>query len=79
MYKMLTLSVTIEKKYFKKTTVQDLDIELAKLRHLIRLSADKKLYPKQSPCLSFRKYEELSRLLDEIGRMVGGYIKSISK
>lgn len=77
MYKMFQLAVTIEKKYYKKTTLQELDIELDILRHLIRLAADKKLYPNQKPCLPFKKYEYWARLLDEIGKMIGGYMKAV--
>ncbi|MBU5438276.1 diversity-generating retroelement protein Avd [Tissierella sp. MSJ-40] len=77
MYRMLMLAVTIEKKYYKKTTLQELDIELDILRHLIRLAADKKLYPNQKPCLPFKKYEYWAKLIDEIGRMIGGYMKSV--
>ena len=73
-YKMFELSVRIEKKYYKKTTLQELDVELDVLRHLIRLAADKKLYPNQAPCLPFKKYEHMAKLLDEIGRMIGGYV-----
>ena len=75
-YNMFEWSVRIEKKYYKKTTLQELDVELDVLRHLIRLAADKKLYPNQAPCLPFKKYEHMAKLLDEIGRMIGGYIKS---
>lgn len=35
MLEMYRLSIIIEKKYYKKTTLQDLDIELDVLRHLI--------------------------------------------
>lgn len=77
MYRMFQLAVTIEKKYYKKNTLQELDIELDVLRHLIRLAADKKLYPNQKPCLIFKKYEYWAKLLDEIGRMIGGYMKAV--
>jgi len=77
MYKLFALSVTVEKRYFKKTTSQEMDIELDVLRHIVRLAADKKLYPGQIPCLPFKKYEVWIRLLDEIGRMLGGYMKSV--
>lgn len=77
MYRLFSLSVTVEKKYFKKTTLQEMDVELDILRHMIRLAADKKLYPGQMPCLPFKKYEVWAKLLDEIGRMLGGYMKSI--
>lgn len=77
MYRLFEISVTIEKKYYKKTTLQELDVELDVLRHLVRLAADKRLYPNQCPCLPFKKYEHWAKLLDEIGRMIGGYIKSV--
>lgn len=79
MYSMLELAVVIEKKYYKKTTLQDLDVELDVLRHLIRLAADRKLYPNNAPCLPFKKYEYWAKLLDEIGRMIGGYLKTVKQ
>ncbi|MEG2001304.1 MAG: diversity-generating retroelement protein Avd [Evtepia sp.] len=77
MYRMFELAVVIEKKYYKKTTVQELDIELDIVRNFIRMAADAKLYPNQAPCLPFKKYEFWAKLLDEIGRMLGGYAKTI--
>ena len=76
MLNMYRLSITIEKKYYKKTTLQDLDIELDVLRHLIRLAQDKDYYDQNmAPPLSFHKYEVWSGLLNEIGRIIGGYMK----
>ena len=98
MLSMYRLAIVIEKKYYKKTTLQDLDIELDVLRHLIRLAHDKDFYDKEitqrdgrgdtlrnsdgsvktvrmQPPLSSQKYETWSRLLDEIGRIIGGYMK----
>lgn len=72
MYKLLNLIVRANKKYYKKTTLQDIDIELEILRTYIRLAADKKLR-----YLSLKKYENWSKLLNEIGRMLGGWMKSI--
>lgn len=77
MYKLLEYAVRVERRYYKKTTVEDMDIELDVLRHLIRLAADKKLYPNTAPCLPFKKYEYWAKTLDEIGRMIGGYKKAI--
>lgn len=77
MYKMFQLAVVIEKKYYKKTTLQELDVELDVLRHLIRLAADKKLYPHRAPCLPISKYEHWAKLIDEIGKMIGGYMKTV--
>lgn len=78
MLRMYRLSIEIEKKYYKKTTLQELDIELEVLRHFIRLAQDKDYYDKNfAPPLPFKKYEYWSRLLDEIGRIIGGYMKSL--
>lgn len=48
------------------------DIELADLRLHLRLSADLKL-------LERRGYEHASRLLDEVGRLLGGWQKKHSQ
>ncbi|MGG7200778.1 diversity-generating retroelement protein Avd [Clostridium butyricum] len=78
MYTMLKLVITLENKTFKKTTLGDLDTEIDILRHMLRMSADKRLYPGAKPCMAFKKYEHWSKLLNEIGRMVGGYKKYIN-
>jgi hypothetical protein len=75
MYSMLELAVRLEKKYHKKTTLQDLDIEVDVLRNLLRLAKDPNLYPKQKPCISFHTWEVWIRKVDEIGRMIGGYME----
>ncbi|KFE96092.1 diversity-generating retroelement protein Avd [Vibrio parahaemolyticus] len=72
MYTMLRLTVVASKRYHKKTTIQDLDIELAMLKNMIRVSYDLHY-------IDIRKYELWSRHLAEIGRMVGGWLKSVSK
>lgn len=79
MYTMLKLVITLENKTFKKTTLGDLDTEIDILRHMLRMSADKRLYPGAKPCLAFKKYEHWSKLLNEIGRMVGGYKKYVKQ
>jgi len=79
MYKLLEYAVRVERRYYKKTTVEEMDIELDVLRHLIRLAADRKLYPNSAPCLPFKKYEHWAKRLDEIGRMIGGYQKAIKQ
>lgn len=79
MYTILRLVIMVENKTYKKTTLQELDTELDILRNLIRLAADKRLYPTQKPCLPFKKYENWAKLLNEIGRMIGGYIKYVKQ
>lgn len=78
MYLMLKMVITLENKTYKKTTLGELDTQIDILRHLLRLAADDRLYPGAKPCLTFKKYEHWSRLLNEIGKMVGGYKKFAS-
>lgn len=53
MYTMLGMAVRLEKKYHKKTTLQDLDIEVDVLRNLLRLAKDPDLYPKTKALFRF--------------------------
>lgn len=68
---LLRLIVVCNKRYHKKTTLQDLDAELDLLRCQVRLA-------KELGYLDFKKYETWAKLNDEIGRMVGGWIKSLA-
>lgn len=100
MLTMYRLIVRVERKYYKKTTLQELDIELDTLRHFIRLAHDKDYYdqkvPKKDssgrpvkdengktvyvsmqPPLPMKKYEYWNGLLTEIGKILGGYMKSV--
>lgn len=69
---MLERIIEANKKYYKKTTLQELDVEVEKLKAYVRLSYNLGF-------LSPKKYEQWSGLVVEIGRMVGGWIKSVSK
>lgn len=72
MYELLKMIIRANKRYFKKTTLQDIDIEIENLRYLIRLSNGLGFLP-------FKKYENWSRKLEELGRMLGGWIKATNK
>ncbi len=73
-------AVRLEKKYFKQTTCQDLDIELDTLRHFVRMAADPDFEgPNFAPPLSRNEYRVWSEKLDEIGRLVGGYMDYIRR
>lgn len=72
MYSLLGLIIRANKKYYKKTTLQDIDIELENLRYLIRLGNGLGFLP-------FKQYENWSRKLNELGKMLGGWFKSINK
>lgn len=65
---VLRLTVTSWKRYHKKTTLTELDVEVEMLRVLIR-KAHALGY------ISDKRYGIWSRHIDEIGRMVGGWIK----
>lgn len=69
---MLERIIEANKKYYKKTTLQELDVEVEKLKAYVRLSYNLGFLPP-------KKYEQWSGLVVEIGRMVGGWIKSVSK
>lgn len=68
---LLERSIEAQKKYFKKTTLQDMDVEIMKLRAYIRLSH-------QLGFLPMKKYELWSGMLVEIGKMIGGWLKTVN-
>jgi hypothetical protein len=70
MNELLRLIIRCGKRYYKKTTLEDMDIELAALRGLVQVAVENKV-------ITLKEYEHWSKLLDELGRMIGGWIKSI--
>lgn len=68
-YTLLRFLVAANKRYHKKTTLQDADISLEMLRYYIRLGKDLGFLPTS-------KYENLSKMTTEIGCMLGGWIRS---
>ena len=70
--------VRLEKKIYKKTTLDEADIELSVLREFIVLASDKNCYgPKYAPPLTMHQREVWSRYTTEIGKMIGGYKKAV--
>lgn len=65
------LTVVAWKRYHKKTTLQELDIEIEVLRQWLRKSLRLKY-------ITPHRYEVWARHVNEIGRMVGGWIKSLT-
>lgn len=61
--------IAANKKYTKKTTLQELDIEVAALKVYIRMAHELGYLPP-------KKYEIWSKMAVEVGKMVGGWIKS---
>jgi len=71
MDQLLELTITEDKKYYKKTTLESMDVELAKLKTYVRLGMELNFIP-------FHKYEVWERHLTEIGKMIGGLMKSVN-
>lgn len=69
MHEMLGYCIEIEKKRTKKTSIEKLDIETAKLKYFVRLSHELHF-------LATRKYEYWEGLIKEIGKMIGGLLKA---
>ncbi len=76
MLNTVRLVIRTNKKYYKKTTLQELDIEIATLKLYVRMAHEMRLSNSHPPFLPMKKYEIWSKKLDEIGRMLGGWIKS---
>lgn len=72
MYKILRLIVVANKSKAKKPLLFEIDAELDVLRTFIRLAADPDL-----KYLPLKKYENWSKLLNEIGKMLGGWLKTV--
>lgn len=71
MWGLLRHIVVCNKRHHKKTTLQDLDADLDLLRCQVRLA-------RELGYLDFKKYEHWAKLNDEIGRMIGGWLKSLA-
>jgi len=70
MLSLQRLIITAFKRYHKKTTLTELDIELAVLKRQVRLAKDLHYLP-------FKKYQLWIEQLVELGKMIGGWIKSV--
>jgi hypothetical protein len=66
---IIKLTVRAAKRYYKKTTLQDLDIEIEYLRSLVRKSHKMKY-------INTRKYGIWIKHINEIGKMAGGWINA---
>ncbi|WP_347814041.1 diversity-generating retroelement protein Avd [Halanaerobium saccharolyticum] len=63
------LIIEANKSKSKVRFLNRIDVKIEQLRMLIRFAHDRKY-------LSHKKYENVSKKIDEIGRMLGGWIKS---
>lgn len=67
---MLELCIEIEKKIYRKNTLQNLDVANAKLQTYLQMAHFLKF-------LSTHKYEIWSAKSVEIGKMIGGMLKAV--
>ena len=75
MYKIMRLIIQANKQRNKRQLQNEIDVELDVLRMFIRLAAEKQT-KNQPAYLPLRKYEIWSKQLNEIGKMLGGWIKA---
>ena len=68
---ILERCIEAQKKYYKKTTLQELDVEITKLKAYLRLSFDLGFLPQ-------KKYELWSKMAVELGKMLGGWLKTVN-
>lgn len=64
---LIKLTVRTSKKYYKKTTLQDLDVEVEYLRSLVRKAH-------QLGHINDHRYKVWSTHINEVGRMIGGWL-----
>lgn len=79
-YDLFGLIVEAEKRYHKKTTLTQLDITHEQLRMYVGLANDLGYFGfragQQSEDSGARRFLALSRHIDELGRMIGGWLRS---
>jgi four helix bundle protein len=73
-----------QKRYYKKTTLTNLDINHEKLRMQIYLAYELGYFNfkdgrKSKKKVEERRYSAISRQVDELGKMIGGWIKKIKE
>ena len=81
-YELYDLITEGEKRYYKKTTLTNLDITHQRLRMQIYLANELGYFSfkdgkKDLKMESVHRFLAISRLIDEIGKIIGGWIKSL--
>lgn len=69
---MLERCVEAEKAYYKKTTLRELDVAVAKCKTYVKMAYRLKF-------MSYKKFEIINDYLTQIGKMVGGWIKTMNE
>lgn len=82
-YKIYTGVIEVAKRYQKKTALTKTDLCHEQLRMLVNLAFELGYYEykdgkrEHSEKEAFRRYTALSVLIDEVGKMLGGWIRSL--
>lgn len=81
MYDLYKLIVEGQKRYHKKTTLKDIDVTHEQLRMLVNLANafgyfSFKNTKRDSVKDGVKRFFAITRQIDEIGKMIGGWIKS---
>ncbi len=82
MYEVYALMVEGQKRYFKKTTLTNLDVRHEQWRMLVNLAnsmgyfqfKDGKEADRAPEKMAAKRFLAISKLIDELGRMFGGWI-----
>jgi hypothetical protein len=74
------LAIRLERRHQKRATLEKMDDALAELKDFVVLASDKDFRgQKYAPPLTMHQREVWARYNDEIGKMIGGYLKSLDK
>lgn len=82
MDELLEYAIVIQKKYYKQTTLREIDTTLATLRRFVRLAQDEQYFNhsgnknRVAPPLTKQQYEVWSEYMRDIGCLIGGCMKS---
>lgn len=82
MYDIYNLIIEGEKRYHKKTSLTELDIKHQQLRMMFKLAYELGYFSyhngktSRSDAETSRRYLAINVLIDEVGAMIGGWIKS---
>lgn len=71
MDRIMRLTIAANKKYTKRTTLQELDVEIAALKIYLRIAYDLRYLPP-------KKYEVWSGMMVEIGKMAGVFALNLN-
>lgn len=86
-YNVFDLMVEGQKRYHKKTSLSNMDVQFEQLKAKILLAyhlgyfefKDGKTDEKNPTTMSEKRFAVLSRMADELGRMIGGWIKKVKE